>query len=46
MTKTAPTAINPTLDPLSRSSEADIPAPTGPQTVWKAIHHAQQGANT
>jgi carbon-monoxide dehydrogenase large subunit len=42
----APAVINAIVDALSGLGVTDIPMPASPQTVWKAIHHAQQGANT
>jgi carbon-monoxide dehydrogenase large subunit len=42
----APAVINAIVDALSDLGVTDIPMPASPQTVWKAIHHAQQGANT
>jgi carbon-monoxide dehydrogenase large subunit len=42
----APAVINAIVDALSGLGVTDIAMPASPQTVWKAIHHAQQGANT
>jgi carbon-monoxide dehydrogenase large subunit len=42
----APAVINAIVDALSGLGVTDMPMPASPQTVWKAIHHAQQGANT
>ena len=42
----APAVINAIVDALSGLGVTDIPMPASPQTVWKAIHQAQQGAHS